>query len=964
MSNNPENSEIFLLGLKKLGFLQNKVLDDALFLVNQQNNLSDLQIKFNLDTAHQFGASAVYLRRQLKGEYKPQVYLYDYTDMSFNIQIEQKLAEIQKRIWSSGETPLACFIFNTEISILDCTKHIVKESEKFKPEYLIKTLKIADTANKLYNEQFAVKIKSGVFWEQEELENRFKFHKNSAYTALISNIQKVVSILTKKLKGVSEVLIKKIIVQSILIKYLEERCIDKNNNKLLPEKYFRKYGNSRVFNDVLRSGHFTDLLIDLDKNFNGNVFKWSDEERKMLGSMNLAIVSDLLATDREDITQPELDFDWRYFEFKFIPVELISRLYETFIGENKRQKGLFYTPSHLVRLLVDECIPLSKHGKFDLENFTVLDPACGSGIFLVVVFKRLVQIWRLQNNMRYPDIGILKRILRNLYGVDKEEQAVQLSSFSLCLALCNELEPIDIINKLKFDDLRENNLIYSDFFICKEIKNKKFDLVIGNPPYIRGGTKFYKKETINISGIHLPIPNNQIALKFLGDSYTNLKDGGLQCLLIKSSDLLYGSNPHNLLKTIITKTNLIQVLDFTALTEGNSLWDNARVGVVAVFIRNEQPNYRKNILHLTFRRTKITAERIIFEIDDYDLHFINRKTAIENPYIWKINLLGGGRIKNVVEKLSSFKKISDLFKDGIYGEGTIAAKSLPNEAFLLNGIDNRFLTKEYLDSFKGKKDKPVFQFPNILIKENINLPISYNNQYVKFSDAIVGLCSTDKSLLKEVVDYFRKNNDILRFFNTCTSGKMLVYKNTACKEEDILNLPVDFDVDMKTILTETDLNIINDVNNIFQPFLRVGPSLKNGQHAKALEQIKNSDIRAVFRNYGDEFSNTLNQVYEKKGRKFYLSDVVKIDNVLIGTVFRYDTENNTMNIWKNLSQLNISHLTINKISSYLSINRIIKFYPQKNMVIFVKPNQYRYWISLAAYRDADKCLADFANKGL
>jgi hypothetical protein len=71
-----------------------------------------------------------------------------------------------------------------------------------------------------------------------------------------------------------------------------------------------------------------------------------------------------------------------------------------------------------------------------------------------------------------------------------------------------------------------------------------------------------------------------------------------------------------------------------------------------------------------------------------------------------------------------------------------------------------------------------------------------------------------------------------------------------------------------------------------------------------------------------------------------------------------------MNIWENLSQLNISHLTLNKISSCLSINRIIKFYPQKDMIVFVKPNQYRYWISLAACRDADKCLADFADKGL
>ena len=45
-------------------------------------------------------------------------------------------------------------------------------------------------------------------------------------------------------------------------------------------------------------------------------------------------------------------------------------------------------------------------------------------------------------------------------------------------------------------------------------------------------------------------------------------------------------------------------------------------------------------------------KRIVFEIDDYVLHFVNRQTAINNEFIWKNNLLGGGRIKNY--KYSAF----------------------------------------------------------------------------------------------------------------------------------------------------------------------------------------------------------------------------------------------------------------------------------------------------------------------
>ena len=954
--------------IARLGFA---LEDDCLYMTEKESSFPEPQIQFHIEKADELNASAVYLRRQLNGSYKPQVYLFDFTDRNFEVENENEIAEIQTKIWSSGEAPLACVFYNTEIKIIDCTKHITKD---YKPEYIIKDLKLIGKVHSLYNQQFAIKIKSGIFWEQEELKNKFKFQ-NSAYDKLIDNIRFVAKKLTKEFNNTSSEIVNKVIVQAILIKYLEER-IDSKGNKLLSEKYFQKYNEATTFNEVLgQKGKFVELLSDLNKDFNGNVFKWETEEQNQLKTLDLKIVADLLATDKTNLasTQLELDFpDWRYFEFKLIPVELISRLYEEFLGEDKQEKGLYYTPSHLAKLLVDECIPLKKYNEIRLEDFTILDPACGSGIFLVIAFKRLVQIWRLKNNMILPDIGVLKSILKNIYGVDKEEQAVRLASFSLSLALCNELNPVKILNELRFDDLTEKNLIHSDFFECKSIENKKFDLVIGNPPYVRGGTKNFENNTTIFNNKKIEIPNNQIALKFLGDTYSFLKKNGLQCLLVKSSGILYNTSSRNFVEALFTETNIVQILDFTALARNKSLWDNKKVQILsngerkesplevetaAIFIREGKPDLSKNILHLTFRRTKATKERIIFEIDDYDLHFVNKQEAINNPFIWKNNLLGGGRIKYTIDKLSTIGNLKKIFEvEGIYGEGIGGPKSLPNSAFLGDKIDQSYITPQYLNSFEGKKDKEVYKHPNFLVKENIDLPYSFNDKPIKFSNEIVGFHSSNVQLLKNLASYFKTNYDILKFHNICTSGKLLIYKNTACKQEDILNLPCDFNIDMSKLLSDIDRNIISDINNVMQFFLR------NGENSKAISPIKgDKKFKEVLGKYGNEFSKVLNTIYKNNEYKFRLSDVVQLENSLIATIFKYDDKNIEPEFLKDYSEISIDGLTNNQISSHLSANRIIKLYPQKDTIVFIKPNQYRYWISLTAYRDADKCFSDFSN---
>jgi len=964
---------LFVNNLGKLGFYED---DDSLFLINQKQRYAP-QVTFHINKAKEFNATAVYLRKLPNGNFQPQVYLYDFTDFDFSIENEVELTHIQKKIWSSGELPLACIFYKTEIKIINCATHI-KDNDK--PAYLIESLNITDNVQKLYNEQFAIKIKSGLFWEEQEVENSFKFSTNSSYTKLIENIKFIVSKFIENNNNFSRQLINKIIVQSILIKYLEER-IDGNGNKLLSDKYFKYFDNSKTFNDVLRKNKFIDLLVALNdpqQGFNGNVFQWTTEEQEIVRNIDLSVLAELLETKKTNLEslQEEINFpNWRYFEFKYIPVELISRLYEEFLGTDKKNKGLFYTPSHLVKLLIDESLPLNKYKKIDINTFKILDPACGSGIFLVTAFKRLVQIWRLQNNMKPPSSNVLKRIIKNIYGIDKEEQAIQLASFSLSLALCNELEPIKIINELKFDDLRDSNLIHSDFFEPNQLQSKKFDLIIGNPPFRSGAIKNYSS-VWEYKGNKVKIPQGQIALKFLSESLLYLKDKGLLCLIIKSSGLLYNSTSEEFKKVLFSNFNVIQILDFTALARNKSLWDNgADVASASIFLEKEKPKIDNNILHLTFRRTKATRERIVFEIDDYDLHFVDRISALENQFIWKNNLLGGGRIKNIVAKYSKRNFGTYLNKTNcIIGEGfkigskgnlhpdfIYQIKTIPTKAVYEDRIDLSELTDiDKQIKFEKIPPKVLFESPNIVIWENIGknrIPIHLNNQNFSYQHKIIGISSPNNPLiLDKIISSFNEFNDLYRFFIFVTSGQLLINKNTAVLKKDIVNIPY-IDRNSKTNISISDNKIINDVNVYMQDFLR------HGEKSKAVKPILNKEFESVLSNYGEEFSKVLNLIYEDDNIKFRLSDVVKLKNSFVATIFKYDHIIQKPIFHSDNSNIKIKDISDYEISKQLSINRIIKLYPSKDTIIFIKPNQYRYWLSLIAYRDADKCFADLSNMG-
>jgi hypothetical protein len=196
------------------------------------------------------------------------------------------------------------------------------------------------------------------------------------------------------------------------------------------------------------------LFRKLRQQFNGSMFDADLEtEQSALRPEHITLLRLFLAGGQVRSGQDALGF--AAYDFAHIPVETISSIYETFLEredvKGKKALGAYYTP----RLLAELTIDLALRGRGELaearplSELRYLDPACGSGIFLVLVFNRLVAEWEAaQAPRRQPTVSeraeALEARLARLRGVDRNPTACRITCFSLYLAFLDQFTPADL----------------------------------------------------------------------------------------------------------------------------------------------------------------------------------------------------------------------------------------------------------------------------------------------------------------------------------------------------------------------------------------------------------------------------------------------------------------------------------------------------------------------------------------
>ena len=709
----------------------------------------------------------------------------------------REISELQKQIWNNSSVVFLYVTSLAEIRIYNCNEKPVYSEDDYELQKNLEDKLIescvkndSEKLKQLKNVFSAIAIDCGSIWTSETGYAK----KIKLQTKVDSYLVKSLISLAKKLNDdiEDEEVIHSLIMRSIFIMYLQDR-------DAIPQVIWDEVGNND-FLEILKDHNKTYKLFEIiSGNFNGNAFPLIDGEQKAVTDKHLSYLKNCL-TDGDINSNQEKLFTWRLFNFRLIRIEMLSEIYENFLGqfnpEKQRKTGTYYTPPSLVELVLNNVLPEN-----ELEyNKKILDPACGSGIFLAMAYKRIVNRWK-KRNQKDPEFAILSKLLTdNIYGVELDKKSIKVAAFSLYLSMLDFLDPKDVWldtdkcfpyliydeDPIHPDDKKGRNLYRTDAINENgKFENIEYDLVIGNPPF---GTKGLEKNIREYCSTHSF--DNQYVIPFIHKSASLAKNGEI-ALLFNTQLLTYPKtgivNFRNWLfnNNHVEKVYNLSIFRNATKDFGGSLFSTAKVPVSIVFFQpGAQDKQEKTIEYWapkTFVKNNV-VEGVI--IDKTDIKYLPRTECNKGDgYIWKIAQWGSLSDYFLIKKLQlNNPKLKDLEKNKeVIIKAGLHASEKGKEITRIRGkyLDTKNIQHYYthdkfteiIESEFREYDVNLFSPPYIGLPQNImkrKVCASFFDKTIFFKSGIFLLKTKSKNQLKNFTILL--NSKLSNYYFFLTSG--------------------------------------------------------------------------------------------------------------------------------------------------------------------------------------------------
>lgn len=335
-----------------------------------------------------------------------------------------------------------------------------------------------------------------------------------------------------------------------------------------------------------------------------------------------------------------------HYDFSAIDADVLGNIYEQYLGHilkktpkrakveakhvRRKEMGIYYTPTYVVDYIVRNTVgELLKNKKFDADKIRILDPACGSGSFLLKAFDYLNAYhgkkdkdFTHQAQLDLSGAGAVysrkvKILNENIFGVDLDQRAVEIAQLNLLLKTLEKKHRLPMLkenikcgNSLIDDEEVAGNKAFKWEEEFEEIMNNGgFDVVIGNPPYIKEfvNKKIFEELKRGSSKVAKYYEGKMDYLYFFIELGIDLLKKGGYLSFITTNYWLQAEGAKKLREKILEETNLISVFDFNEFTvfEGTG-----QHNLVFVLQKKKNPN---NEVKVSIVKDKIVSKSEVIE---------------------------------------------------------------------------------------------------------------------------------------------------------------------------------------------------------------------------------------------------------------------------------------------------------------------------------------------------------------
>ena len=474
--------------------------------------------------------------------------------------------------------------------------------------------------------------------------------------------------------------VQRILDRLIFIRNSEDRGLEENQLQSNVRQWYAK-GKGHLVKEI--SG----IYKDYDSKYNSKLFAHHLCD-------DLYIDNEALQEVIEGLNQSK-DNSYRY-DFSIIESDVLGNIYEQYLGNilkstpkrakleesktHRKEQGIYYTPSYIVDYIVKNTLGeyIKTHTPEEIKKVRILDPACGSGSFLIRAYKELENYWKqqygTQETLKFDEgesfysmkVEILKN---NIFGVDLDPKAVEIAQLNLLLQISERKQRLPILqNNIKVGNSLIDDLSVSDrAFKWEEqfpdiMKEGGFDVVIGNPPYVRIQNINYKETECFNRTFKSAFKNYDIYLLFVEKSFSLCKQNGILGFIIPSKFINadYGLGLRNL---ISESKSLYKLIDFKDI----QIFGDATNYTCILFLKNS----RNDDFYYLFPKSKDT-----FTVQDVSNKEVFQEYKLPIPEPNRSWILSHNKVSELMKKLSRNGITLGIIAKNIFQGLTTSADSI------------------------------------------------------------------------------------------------------------------------------------------------------------------------------------------------------------------------------------------------------------------------------------------------